>query len=405
VRNQTKPQSTDAIRSFARDLAGGLGKVPGRFVEDAVAAIWSARSVRLTDMAAALGEEITHRATHKRLSRNLPRSEVRDAVNGRLLELGARRVRRNTRIIVHVRHLNKKYARKMQYLYGAPIEEPTENSVSHSAEDGYRVCEVLACETGSQHFTPLTAHLWSPNAPGYVDDCAEVMSTVNRVREATNGRGVLYHDESLPLHGASVHRILQEDSLNAVLVGELPWANEWIYQGRLTSAHDLVAQCDLPYAKTVYKRDPRIDEMERNVICLFGSMQVRHPQHPDRPLTMIVVSADGPSMRDTPVQTQLFLCTAPLRPNRKVLFDILAGSMKTMEVVEANLAHKAEYDVTGFRVLTYDRLQTLMSLLQACAFFEAAITRKRKIEFELARMTPHPGNHRRHFLLPNSAAG
>jgi hypothetical protein len=300
-----------------------------------------------------------------------------------------------------VRRLNKKYARKMQYLYG----EPPNVHGSHGADDGYRVCEVLACETGARHFTPLAAHLWSPNAPGYVDDCTEVMNTVNQVLRATNGRGVLCHDESLPLHGASVHRIRQEDSLSAVLTGGLLWANKWIYQGRLVTADDLVAQCDLPFAQTVYKRDARIDEMERNVICLFGSMQVRHPQYPERPLTMIVVCADGPSIRDAPKIPQLFLYTAPLQPDRKALLDTFTASMKTTEVVEANLAHKAEYDVTGFRVLTYNRLQTLMALLQACAFYEAAITRKRKVELELARLTPHPGNHRRHFLMPDSAVG
>ncbi len=119
---------------------------------------------------------------------------------------------------------------------------------------------------------------------------------------------------------------------------------------------------------------------------------------------MIVIDFDAPSIRDLPKRPQLLVCTA-VKASRHTLADIVTGDAKMQELVEANLAHKDEYDLSGFRVLTYDRLKTLMILLQASTFYEAIITRERRVEHELATLKPHPGDHPRNFLVPRSAAG
>ena len=213
-----------------------------------------------------------------------------------------------------------------------------------------------------------------------------------------------FHD-SAALHGVTLERTLRIDGLRAVLPNGSAIHDHWTFRGRSVTADELTERCDRPYGLTLYKRDERIDEEERFAICAFGAVQVRHPDHPDQPLSLIAIDFDAPSIRDLPKTPQLLVCTAPVKASRQTLTDIMTGNAKMQELVEANVAHKDEYDLSGFRVLTYDRLQTLMILLQASTFYEATITRERRVEHELATLKPYPGDHPRTFLVPRSAAG
>jgi len=150
----SQPPRLDRIRHYANDLAQGLGKVASKFVQDAVTGIYLAKSVNLTEIAHALDEDIAIHATQKRLSRNLGRANIRDAVSEALLTMAARRVHKDTTLNVHVRDLTKRYARKMQYLF-SPEPSPVQNP------NGYRICEVVACEPNSDRLTPIAAHLVS----------------------------------------------------------------------------------------------------------------------------------------------------------------------------------------------------------------------------------------------------
>lgn len=387
--------AADRIRIFARGLTGSLGRVPARFVEDALAGIYTSRSVHLTDMAVALDEDIAVHATHKRLSRNLARLEVRETVTDCLLKIAARRVRKDTRLIVHVRNLHKKYARKMQYLL-------PEAGLPELDADGYRICEVVACELGASSYTPLIAHLWSPNAPDFTTDCDQIMHTIGRVLRATNGRGVIYHDESIVLHGASVSQLIRVPGLRGILQGNSFLEDTWIYKDQPMRGSELVAITKTPYGLTLYKI---LNGVELPIICEVGSVTVQHPDFPERPLSLIVIKHNGPYFRDQPTQPTLLLSTEADNCSRKSLTDFLSGSSTTQQVVDSNLAHKERYNLSGFRVLTYDRLQALMTLLEATTFFEAAVERRSAIEDKLVTLEPRPGNHRRAFLVPDSLAG
>jgi hypothetical protein len=164
---QATPPHLARLREFARDLAFGLGKVSAKFVEDALVGIYLAKSVNLTEVAHALDENIAIHATQKRLSRNLGQPELGRLIAIRLLTFAARRVRQDTLLAVHVRDLKKRYARQMQYLL--PLDESATSDAS-----GYRVCEIVACEPGTDRYTPIASHLWSSHAPSFVSDSAEV---------------------------------------------------------------------------------------------------------------------------------------------------------------------------------------------------------------------------------------
>jgi hypothetical protein len=378
-------------RAFAADLTGELGKVPAKFVEDAVTGIHRAGSVNLTEVARALEEPIAIHATQKRLSRNLARTDVREVVHGRLLGLAARRIRQDTPLFVHVRDLKKQYARKMEYLM------PDSDAVS-GPDQGYRICEVVASEPMSDRYTPVIAHLWSPHRPGFESDAAEIVATLHQVIEAANGRGTFYFDESVIEHGLSHDGLSRLDGLVGFVKLDPQAVEGWLHNTLPLTTADVYA-CDKPYGFTLYKMEP--EELETFVVCEIGSMDVRHATRTDEQRSIIVTGFDSPLLRDTPYDPYLTLSTHPVDSSRETLTKVAAASASIYQVVTTNLQHKDAYHLNGFRVLTYDRMQTLLTLCQAVAFYDAAITRQARID-KLVALEPRPGDHKRTFMVPES---
>ena len=161
-------------------LGPDLGRVGFKFIRDMLVGIDGAQSVNLTAITNALCEGIRPHATHKRLSRNLDNPELSQKFSDRLLKLGAAQVGKDTRLIVHMYELNKKYARKVEYL---PSGENGESA-------GFRVCGIVANDLGSQNYVPLLASVWSEDVPGYVSDTDEIKKVLYRVSAATGNRGM-----------------------------------------------------------------------------------------------------------------------------------------------------------------------------------------------------------------------
>jgi hypothetical protein len=129
-----------------------MGTVASRFIEEAVFGISSSGSVRLTEIGRALEEKIPLHATHKRLSRNLADQSLEHNIGSNVLKLGSSRIKENTLLIVDPSDIQKKYAKKMQYL--AKVRDAREDTI----ENGYSLCEVVGCEVGL-----MKSHLWCKN--------------------------------------------------------------------------------------------------------------------------------------------------------------------------------------------------------------------------------------------------
>ena len=112
-------------------------------------------------------------ATHKRLSRNLADPNIGSNLSDRLLELSAKQVQSDTRIVLDQFHVRKKYATKMQY-----IEDLDTNSETNVK--GYHACEILSSDVDQHTFRSLALSLWSHNAPGFRGDHVEVLNLVEK---------------------------------------------------------------------------------------------------------------------------------------------------------------------------------------------------------------------------------
>ena len=341
------------IHYFSGELCTQLGKVSCRFVEEAIFGISASGSVRLTEIGRALEEKIDLHATHKRLSRNLADEQLESALEDKLLQLGSKRINQDTLLIVDPSDLQKKYARKMEYI--ADVRDGSEGIIGK----GYWLCEVIGCEVGSSEITPLAQKLWSQDAPDFNSENDQIIGLVDKVRQATKGQGIILFDR-----GGDRRELL------------VPWTRDntfrymirqrgdrhLLYKRKAKSGLELANICKTPYATTIVREK---DGEERAYFIDFGFLPVRLPECPHRPLWLVVVKGFG----DKPL---MILTTEAMRRNREALWWVVEAYVTRWRVEDTIRFIKQSYDFEDVRVLTYQRLKN-MAVLVLCASYFAAV--------------------------------
>ena len=139
----------EQLREFPGKVSVGLPKTAARLVREVLYGVQSRASVRLSEIARALEEEIAPKKVIERLSRQLNRRGLRRAVGKNLLELAAWRVEKEPLLIVDPTDVTKPYVRKMQYL--ARVRDGSQGEI----RDGYWCCQVIGARRGSAEVLPL----------------------------------------------------------------------------------------------------------------------------------------------------------------------------------------------------------------------------------------------------------
>ncbi|MEE3279034.1 MAG: hypothetical protein VX211_04520 [Pseudomonadota bacterium] len=386
---------------FTDQLAAGLGKVPKRFVRDVVVGMLRSRSVRIWDIATALDGPVRIHATHKRLSRNLARQELADTIPRNLLRMIARRVKQETPLVTHVYPLQKKYAKKMEFL----VDDEASSETEYPA---YQVCEVAAYDPTNGELMPVAAHLWSRHAPEYVSDSDEILSALKRVHEATAGRGVFFLDPDVSALILETKLFIDSMSCDGLrLVTVVSGRIELLHEEHLKFVDEIRHLVERPFGVTTYKwiQDVSNEAVETAVVCSFGSNEVRLAETPDKPMSLIVVDWDIPGARRDGGEPLVYLSSEPAMKERDQLAGVVVTEFQVPDVVRAIRSQKEAFDLSQVRVLTYDRLRVLLGLLHAAIYFEVAVLKRRSTAREWTRslneLSPRIGDHPRSFMVPD----
>jgi hypothetical protein len=217
-----------------------LPKVARRFVLEALYGIVARHSVMLTEIGRSLNEPIPLIKTENRLSRQAARKGLGEKVTEFVIGQGAGRVGEQTLLVVDPSDIAKPYAEKMEYL--ARVYDGSEGKLA----DGYWLCQVVAVECGDNEIVPLVNHLWSQEAPGFKSENAEIVRCIDRVLDATEGRGILVYDRG----GDRINLFEPLLERGAQFIVRLVGNRYLLWKGKPWWARDLARRCPLPYAET-----------------------------------------------------------------------------------------------------------------------------------------------------------
>ena len=305
----------------------------------------------MTEISRALEEPIKLHKTHDRLCRNLEDAEVRQTIGRYILEAGSQRIGDKTLLVVNTSDITKKYAKKMEYL--CEVRDGSEGEIGL----GYWMGEVVGAEVLSTEITPLAQSVWFQESPGFTSENDEILSLMQRVRQKTEGRGVFVIDR-----GGDRRELYKElvPKGYRFLIRQRG-DRHLLYRGREQETRRLADICKLHYAEKIVREK---DGKETVYIVEFGYLPVCLPEYPKIQLYLVVV-------KDFGAEPMMLLTTEPMRKNREVLWWAVSAYVTRWRIEETIRFIKQSYQIEDVRVLTYERLKNLMSLVFACFFFAA----------------------------------
>jgi hypothetical protein len=345
------------IDRFSGNLCAALPKVSARLVREVLYGVQARGSVRLSEIARSLGETIGLKKVIERLGRQLGRAGLRERLQSALLREAARFVGADTLLVIDPTDLSKPYARKMEHL--AVVRDGS----SGTRGPGYWSMTVVATRRRSARIVPLYQELYSQEAPDFESENHQVLQAIETVAEATGERGIWVMDR-----GGDRRRLLVPllDRGRRFLI-RLRGDRHLLVGGHPASAFAIAASCRLPYRETVVRQEPGGEQVWP---LRFGARAVRLPERPEVALSLVVVEG--------PWATPLVLLTT-LRPgrSRRSLWHLVEAYLARWRVEEAIRFVKQSYRLEDIRLLRYERLRTMITLVTAVAFFTAVVLGKR----------------------------
>lgn len=338
----------EQIMKFSGELSFGWPKVVRRFITEAIYGIQARQSVRLTEIARALEERISLRKTQYRLCRQLGRRGLWAGITASLCQMGSSRVKEDTLLVLDISDIAKKYAEKMEYL--ALVHDGSEGALAN----GYWTCSVIGAEKGESTFTPLYNRLYSQAGPDFRSENVEIRKAISFVSEHTEKRGIWVLDR-----GGDRRKIIHHLLDNKLcFIIRLKKDRHLIWRGKKQSVSEHALACPLLYTERIVKEE---GDKEKIYYLEFGYRPVRLPGRKEQ-LYMVVISGFGQ-------EPMVLLTNIQVKRSRKALWGIIESYMSRWRIEETIRFIKQSYNLEDIRLLTYRRLQNMMALVLAVAYF------------------------------------
>jgi len=347
---KTAQKLREQMVRFSGELSADLPKVVRRFVAEMIFGIQARGSVRLTEVGRALGERISLKKTEERLSRQLGRRGLERRIQRRLIEQAAPRIEDDTLLVLDLSDVTKKYAERMENL--GRVRDGSEKELAW----GYWTLNIVGSNTKGTKLVPLYGRLFSHVVEGHESENIEIREAIGEVAEVVGHRGIWVMDRGGD-RGYLYKYLLSEK--HRFLVRLRADRGLRTAQG-IASALDLARSCPTLFLETVVKEEAG---QERLVHLACGLRKVRLPDRKEE-LTLIVVKGFG----EEPL---MILTNLPVRRSRKSVWHVVQSYITRWRIEDVIRFVKQSYRLEDMRCLTYRRLQALMVLVTAAAYFAA----------------------------------
>ena len=338
------------LESFSGRISPHFHKPAARFIGDMVYGIMVEKDVKLSSVVRALKEKTTPKKVEDRLSRMLSADGLEAGLHRFIASEGAKRVHRDTLIILDPSDVQKPYAKKMEYL--AKVWDGSKGEVGDNL--GFWGCMAVACESGGRRPIPLHFRLWSADSPGFVSENEEVKSIVDGITRHTKRRGIFVYDRG----GDNIefYRHFLGKGLDFIVRLKERYVRSW---KRNVMCGELAWECRMRYREVV-----AFDHhgKERRVTVEFGVVPVRLPDIPDRLLHMVVVRGFGQ-------KPMMLLTTLAKTTTREALWQVVEGYITRWRVEDTIRHVKQSYSLEDMRLFKYGKIKALAAIVLATIYF------------------------------------
>lgn len=346
--SQTAFKVRGQLAQFLGIFSPHFSKPVMTFLGDMLYGLQASKDVKLSCIGRGLDEGILLKKTAERLSRNLLREGLDEGIFRAVAREGAKRVGKDTPVVVAPTDIRKLYARRMPY--PATVRDGSKGELG----DGYWGCAAVARASGGRRIVPLHLRLWSCESPGFTGENDQIKSVIDTVSGAAKKRGIYVIDRG------GDREILFKHLLDNILrfIVRLVGDRTLIWKSKPFIAEKLAAKCRMRHAETIWRET---EEGEKSYEIQYGAMDVRLPGR-DEPLRLIVVRGFGE-------KPMLLLTNVAGTDSRQSLWQIVEGYMTRWRVEDAVRFIKQSYRLEDIRLLDYTRLKNMMAVVLAAVLF------------------------------------
>jgi hypothetical protein len=280
----------------------------------------------------------------------LGREGLEEKLTENVIEDGSRHVKRDTLLIADISDVSKKYAKKMEHL--ADIRDGSEDKITK----GYWTMKVIGAEVEKGKIVPLYEHLYSQDAPDFVSENEEILKGVECVREKTDDRGIWVMDRGGDRGELMIPLLDRQRRFIIRLKGD----RNVIYHGHPVIASQLSSSTKMLYAERIVREE---SGAEKPQTIQFGFRRVGFPGRKEE-LFLVVVRGFG-------AQPLMLLTNLDVKPTRKSLFFVVGAYIRRWQIEETIRFGKQTYGIEDIRLRRYARLQNMIALTVAAAYFVA----------------------------------
>ena len=173
------------IHQFLGILSPHFSRPQLKFLEQMLFGVSASQDCKLSQVARVLGEPILLKKTEERLSRHLASPGLGQEIQQQIIGHAARRVKRDTLIVVDPTDIRKPYAQAMPHL--ATVRDGSTGELVN----GYWACVALACEPEGRRVLPLVQELWSAHAPDFESENTQLLGIMDRIAGQPSGAGCM----------------------------------------------------------------------------------------------------------------------------------------------------------------------------------------------------------------------
>jgi len=354
------------ITRFSHWLTEGFKRPDRKWIREILYGIQASQEVKLSDISRSLGEEISLIKTETRLSRNIAKSDLTEALNTRLIQGGKTRMGEDTVLAVDIGDINKPYAKKMEYL-----AEVRDGSTGESRSPGYWTLEVIAAQVEGEELVPLYGELYSQKARDFASENHQILKAMDAVAPQVGNRGIWAMDR-----GGDRGRLLEALLFRKLrFVIRLRGDRHLEWKGARRAAQVIAEGCPCAQERTIQLEKEGIRQTKR---LTLGSQPVYLPGHLE-PLTLVVVRGYG--------ESPLLLLTNLEIADESGRDRILEIYLTRWKCEESYRFMKQAYHLEDIRLLSYTGLRNMIALVQAVFYFVSVeLGRKLKLNLLLKKI-------------------
>lgn len=338
------------LSKFSGIISKRFRKAKQRLIKEVVYGIQAVKDVKLSNIARTLKEDQSLIKTEDRLSRNLDDVDFTEALNDEICRLAASKVTDDMVLAIDSGDLQKKYAKKMEFL--GRVRDGSEDEIGQ----GYPLCKAVATDIESKKVILLYCEAYSFLAGDVKSENSQIFKAIDKIFEHLGDRGVHAMDRGGD-RGAIYGKYFGEEKAKRVVIRLED--RDLIYRGRRKNCWDMAKVLPTPY-ETVLIFYEEGKEKKRTV--QYNAIPVKLLSYRHK-LFLVVVKGFG-------LKPMMLLTSCAVERHRKEsVWRIVEYYLARWRCDESYWYSKQCYNLEDLRVQRYISIRNLVVLVLAVSYF------------------------------------